>query len=150
MKKKNKGGRPTLYNEDILNKTKEYISSCQDKEIEQEKKEGWVTYKTKVKLPTIEGLAVYLEVSRDSLYEWAKVHKEFSYILENLRAEQADRLINSGLSGDYNPTITKVLLTKHGYVDKAEQDITSGGKPIPILNHAVRRDDSNKEDTESK
>lgn len=74
----------------------------------------------KVKLPTIEGLAVYLGVHRDTIYEWSKLYPEFSDILEELRATQADRLMNNGLSGDYNSTIAKVLLTKHGYNDKQE------------------------------
>ena len=79
-------------------------------------------------LPSIEGLARYLEVSRDTLYEWEKQYPEFSDILEAVRAEQADRLINNGLSGDYNPTITKLMLSKHGYSDKT--DITTAGQPL--------------------
>lgn len=123
-----KCGRPLTYSKDILDNAEKYLELCQDEEVEQEKKEGFVTYKIKAKLPTKGGLARHLGVSRDTLYEWAKEYKEFSYIMETLGAEQEDRLINSGLSGDYNPTIAKVLLTKHGYIDK--QDVTSDGKAI--------------------
>jgi hypothetical protein len=31
-------------------------------------------------------------------------------------------LIDGGLIGDFNPTITKLMLTKHGYSDKQEVD----------------------------
>jgi len=121
-------GRPTTYSEEIIIKTNEYLASREDEEVEQEKKEGWTTYKTKAKLPTIEGLALFLNIDKTTLYDWEKIHPEFSHVMSKLRSEQADRLINSGLSGDYNPTIAKVLLTKHGYIDK--QDVTSDGKAI--------------------
>ena len=40
-----------------------------------------------------------------------------------LRAKQCVKLLNSGLSGDYNPFIAKALLSKHGYKDGSELDI---------------------------
>lgn len=125
---KHAGGRPLEYDKSFVDKAKEYLDSCQDEEVEQEKRENFVTYKTKAKLPTKGGLAVYLDVSRDTLYDWASKYQEFSYIMEKLGAIQEERLINSGLSGDYNPTISKVLLTKHGY--REGQDITSNDKTI--------------------
>ena len=127
-------GRPTDYSEDILKQTNEYLESCQDEEVEQEKKEGWTTYKIKAKLPTIEGLASYLSIHKDTIYEWCKVHSKFSDLIEELRNDQADRLINSGLSGDYNPTIAKVLLTKHGYREGLDQTTNDKELPTPIYN----------------
>ncbi|WP_415843310.1 terminase small subunit [Xenorhabdus thuongxuanensis] len=32
------------------------------------------------------------------------------------------KLINKGLTGDFNSTIAKMMLTKHGYSDKQEID----------------------------
>lgn len=134
-------GRPTLYGPEILERAEGYLQYAQDEWETFERpqiKDGAVIdsldVRKKVKLPSIEGLAVYLDVTRECLYEWAKVHEEFSYILEKVKALQAETLINKGLSGDYNPTIAKLILTKHGYTDK--QDITSDGKalPTPILN----------------
>jgi hypothetical protein len=140
-------GRPTDYNEEILTKAKEYLLSCEDEEVEKGTDDRPV-YSIKVKLPTKGGLAVYLGVSRDTLYEWAKVHKDFSYIMERLGAEQEDKLINNGLSGDYNPTIAKVLLTKHGY--REGTDVTSNDKelPTPILGN-VPINNSNPEDSKA-
>lgn len=119
-------GRPTEYNESILKMATEYIDSCEDELIDRisGQSDSFTKYeqKLKVKIPTIEGLARYLKIHRDTVYEWEKEHPEFSDILEDLRAKQADRLLNNGLSGDYNPTIAKVLLTKHGYTDKQEID----------------------------
>ena len=52
-------------------------------------------------------------------------------------------LIAKGLKGEFNASITKLMLTKHGYTDK--QDVTTGGKelPTPIIPlNAIQRDDS--------
>lgn len=123
------GGRPTEYNETFLQKAREYLATCEDTEIERENGDKTV-YSLKVKLPTKGGLALYLGIARDTLYDWSSKYPEFSDIMEALSAEQEDKLINSGLSGDYNPTIAKVLLTKHGYSDKQEVDVTTKGEKL--------------------
>ncbi len=86
-------------------------------------------------LPSIEGLAVFLEVHRSTIYDWKDKFPEFSDILEKILAVQADSLMNNGLNGKWNATISKLILTKHGYSDK--QEITGAdGKdlmPTPIL-----------------
>lgn len=129
-------GRPPIYSQEILDKAWEYIDICEDDEIQQTigmSAKGTELFKNKVivKLPTKGGLARYLGVNRDTLYQWSKDHPEFSDIMESLGAKQEDELINKGLSGDYNPTIAKVLLTKHGYHDKQETDITTKGEKLP-------------------
>lgn len=126
------GGRPSEYSEEILVKANEYLDSCEDEEVEKGSDERPV-YSIKVKLPTKGGLARYLGVARDTLYEWAKIHEEFSDIMEALSAEQEDKLINNGLSGDYNPTIAKVLLSKHGYKEASEQETTLKGLDLAAL-----------------
>lgn len=120
--------RPTEYNEDVLTKAQAYLSECVDEPYQLIKSDGDKTTsfenKIKVKLPTIEGLAVYIKVHRDTIYQWEKEHPKFSDILGELRHRQAEALINNGLSGDYNSTIAKVLLSKHGYKEevKTEQE----------------------------
>ena len=123
--KKHAGGRPTDYlGEETIKLVREYIDSCKDEIVPRLKQEngekGYVMYENRlrVKLPSIEGLAVYLKVARSTIYEWEKTYSEFSDILDELKARQAEVLLNNGLSGDYNSTITKVILTKHGYVEK--------------------------------
>lgn len=109
--------RPKEFDQTSIDKARKYLDMC----IDQYEKRGMFE-KLKVKVPTIEGLARYLKIHRDTVYQWEKENEEFSDILEELRSEQADRLLNMGLSGDYNSTIAKVLLTKHGYSDKQEID----------------------------
>ncbi len=121
-----KVGRPTLYNQEILVKTQEYIDMCGDEIDEYHKTRGDKsnTYDrvVKVNLPTIEGLAVYLGINKDTIYTWRKEYKDFSDLIDKLLDKQARELINKGLSGDYNPTIAKVLLTKHGYREGIDSD----------------------------
>lgn len=126
------GGRPTSYSEETLTKAREYLLSCEDKEIERGSDER-PEYTIKVKLPTKGGLARYLGVSRETLYAWSKEKPEFSDIMEDLGAEQEDKLINNGLSGDYNPTIAKVLLTKHGYREGIDNTTNDKDLPTPLL-----------------
>lgn len=128
-------GRPTLYSEAMNEKAREYLESCEDTEVERETGQQRVEYRLNVKLPTIQGLAVYLKVSRDTIYEWASLHPDFSDTIELLLAEQADKLINQGLSNNYNSTIAKLMLSSnHGMREKS--DVTSDGKvmPQPIIN----------------
>ena len=126
-------GRPTDYSEEILQKTQEYIESSEDderKEMIGLSAKGTELYRTKlhVKLPSIEGLAYFLKIHKDTLYEWANIHPEFSDVLNLLRNKQAQALISKGLSSDYNPTIAKLLLSKHGY--KEATDVTTDDKPL--------------------
>lgn len=122
------GGRPTDYSEEVLEKARAILREWEVTDM----------------LPQIAGLALRLDVSRDTLYEWAKVHPEFSDILSKVMTSQEWTLINKSLEGEYNSSITKLLLTKHGYRDS--QDVTTDGKalPTPILN-AISSDDSDKE-----
>lgn len=142
-------GRPSEYKEEYITKVDEYLELCQDEEVQQlvgMSAKGTELYKNKldVKIPTIEGFALFLEVSKQSLYTWAKENKLFLDALAKIEAEQKNRLISKGLSGDYNSTIAKLLLSaNHGMREKTEQDITSGGKPIaitfdPIFNETPR------------
>lgn len=81
-------------------------------------------------LPTIEGLALRLNIRRETLYAWEKENEDFSNILEELRQAQAEKLMQNGLYNRYNPTITKLMLSKHGYIEEKHEDITSGGEKI--------------------
>jgi len=105
-------GRPSKYSEEILERTEQYIESCEDD----------LANKI-VNLPTIEGLAYELKVNKTTIYEWRKIHEDFSNLIADLLAKQAKALVNCGLAGTYNSTIAKVLLTKHGY--REGQDITT-------------------------
>lgn len=82
------------------------------------------------KTPTVAGLAKYMSVGRSSLYEWAELWEEIADFIELISTHQEVSLIDNGLDGTFNPAITKMLLSRLGYADKTETDVTSGGKQL--------------------
>jgi hypothetical protein len=82
-------------------------------------------------IPSAVGMAVYLNVAKSTLYKWADDnHFDFSDTLEFCNDAQHVRLMNQGLTGEFNATITKLALSNHGYSEKTQTDVTSGGEPI--------------------
>lgn len=120
-------GRPTKFTPELIERAREYLN----------------TYETLI--PTMEGLSLYLGVNRDTLYDWdnKKLDDGFSDILSRLKAEQGSKLIDGALGGKYNATIAKLILSgRHNYIEKREQDITTGGESIsPVLVKFVGDDD---------
>ena len=116
-----KMGRPTKLTPELIEKAKGYLLSCVD-DIEGKK----------VNLPSVEGFALWLQVSDDTLYEWAKTNDYFSDTLAIIKREQKSRLVNSGLAGTYNSTIAKLMLSSnHGMVEKTASELTGkDGGPI--------------------
>ena len=124
----NKGGGKKKYPDIkvLLQKTKDYIETCKDEKIELlesvNEKTGHKRFisKLKVKLPTIEGLSLYLDLSDEGISRYSKKSLEFRGLLNRLKKFQAERLINNSLAGNYNALIAKLILAKHGYKDNAE------------------------------
>ena len=144
-------GRPTEYKgEETIQRVRDYIATCEDEEYERIKSEGKASTSydnlVKVNLPSIEGLAVYMKVGRQTIYDWKASHPDFSYILEDVLALQSKRLLENGLSGKYNPTIAKLILTKHGYIER--QELTGAdGKDLGVV--ILPRRDTNEDSMET-
>lgn len=140
------------YKEEYVEAVYDYIDSCVDAEIKKvvrddDKGTTW-QHRVKVNIPTIEKLALKLKVCRFTLYNWAEEYPKFKKALEDLRAEQCNKLIQNGLSGDYNPIITKLILsTNHGMKEKS--DITTDNKEIKgntiVYQDYTKSDDSKSE-----
>ena len=126
--------RPTKYRPDMVQEGYDFIESCKDTEEQRLKSEGNAStsydYKVRIKYPSKEGLAIHLKCTRESVDTWAKQHKDFSYMVEYLYEQQAHRLQQAGLSGDYNSSIVRLLLSKHGYVEKKEVDLKQNALEI--------------------
>ena len=101
-----KAGRPSDYSEEKLEKARDYVINHE-------------IYGDVV--PTTVGLAEHLDQHLDTLYEWAKYEdrKEFSDTLRRVQQKQHSKLVNGGLSGVLNQTITKLMLSNHGYSEKS-------------------------------
>jgi hypothetical protein len=109
-------GRPTKLTPELLEKAKQYIDG------------GYLLDEL---VPTVAGFSLFLGISKQTAYEWAKINQEFSDFLEEVMRRQEKGLLKGGLAGDYNSTIAKLMLTKHGYTDKQETAHTGpDGGPV--------------------
>jgi hypothetical protein len=106
MSVKNLGGRPTKLDEEMFQRAENYLAG--DWEIGGDL------------IPSMEALALYLDVSRSTVKLWASSDERFSAITDKLKAKQAVKVMNNGLSGDFNSAISKVILAQHGITDKTE------------------------------
>jgi hypothetical protein len=112
-------GRPTKLTPEVIEKAKQYI-------------DGGYTIEELV--PTVAGFSVFLGISKQTAYEWSKINQDFSDFLDEVMRRQEMGLLKGGLAGDYNSTIAKLMLTKHGYSDKQETAVTgAGGGPIEVV-----------------
>jgi hypothetical protein len=102
-------GRPTVYGPELLKMARGYLTSYKDM--------GDL-------VPSVAGLACVLGITRETCYAWARDPEKqiFSDILSELMQRQERELVNGGLGGNFNAPITKMMMTKHGYSDKLEQD----------------------------
>lgn len=123
----NKGGRPTKYDpkfckeivEHFINDpyTKQIISTDTNTENttneegeDQEKIKEKIEYKLIAnKLPTLEGFAREIGVSKTTILEWAKVHEEFAFALQEAKALYKNFLIQNGLLGLYASNFAKFV-----------------------------------------
>ena len=103
-------GRPTKLTLEVMEKAKQYVDG------------GYLVDEL---VPTIAGLSLFIDIRRSTIYEWAKDNQEFSDIVDKVMGSQEKGLLKGALGGDYNATIAKLMLTKHGYTDKVEQDLKS-------------------------
>src|SRR5690349_11330054 len=108
--KKHPGGRPTKLTKDLVDLASRYLSE-------------WKTDDDTV-IPTIEGLCLFIDIANKTLLAWEKekpadtdeeIHAEFCKVADNVRRIQAKMLVNGGINGKFNSTITKLMLGKHGY-----------------------------------
>lgn len=117
---KGKGGRPTKLTDELLEKAEEYVYDFRANEDV---------------VPSVAGLACYLQISRSSLYNYKDENARFLDIVERVELLQEKMLVNGGLMGDFNPTIAKLMMTKHGYSDKQEVDNRSSDNSMrPVFN----------------
>ena len=104
------GGRPTKATPQNVAKANDYVAN---------------PGKYGDNIPTVEGLSLILDISDDTI----ATRPEFSATLVKLRAEQKRKLMQNGLTGDYNPAFTKFLLSaNHGMVEKSAVEQTGDSK----------------------
>lgn len=124
---KHPGGRPSKLTDQVRVQIAEYYNKCMETDT----------------VPTAAQLAVILDISKSTLYKWAEDDTGLSDTLSKVQTLQEATLINGSLKNALNPTISKLMLANHGYREKSEQDITSGGQTInQVLVKFVGEDDA--------
>lgn len=119
-------GRLTDYSPEIVEKAWAYANG------------GWI--KAGDRVPSIAGLACEIGIHRETCYDWAKdKNKVFSDILKEIAQKQERVLLNNGLDGTFNPPITKMMLSKHGYSDATKQELSGpdGGAIIQKIERVI-------------
>ena len=113
--------RPSKYRSEVISEINEYLANA---------------IPENQQIPTIEGIALKLGINRDTLYEWAKVHRKFSDTIEKLRMTQKEALIQTGIFGgkEVNAQIIALLLKVNHDMVETEKKIMVGedGGPINI------------------
>jgi hypothetical protein len=112
------GGRPLLFKDEIklVERIQEFFDMCRDTE----------------EIPTISGLAVHLDTSRETLCNYEKKETFFDTI-----KGAKDKVIalqeQLAMKGKINPTVW-IFSAKNnlGYTDERKTDITSNGMSISI------------------
>jgi hypothetical protein len=131
------GGRPTKYTEDMPERVDAYLAECKVwwEEFHKTRGDKSDTYERilNVKLPMVEGFAEYIDVTKPTLYEWAKEYPEFSNALDRIIRQQHNMLATGGIAGYFSPVITKLMLSNnHGYREKSEIGGVDGN-PIKVI-----------------
>lgn len=124
---------PTKYSAKFAKMVDKYLE-------EKEKIAAGVGGVFKVSLPEIDDFAVnWLGATKKSAYEWEKYYPKFAIALDKIRAAQKQKLIEGGLSGAYNATITKLMLSaNHDMREKT--DVTTDDQPInPFTDEQAKR-----------
>lgn len=98
-------GRPTKYSPAVFDKIEEYLSMCG---------------REQTSLPTVEGLAMKLDVTTETIYQWAKKYPGFSDTIKKIAERQKQQLMDDGMYGgkEVNAAMAIFLLkVNHGMRD---------------------------------
>lgn len=102
-------GRPTHLTDEIVAAARAYVDEFE-------------TYGHAV--PSVVGLCKVIGRARSTVYQWAQnPDSGIADILEAINENQELETFNKALKGEYNATIAKLLLGKHGYHDKQDTEI---------------------------
>lgn len=103
------GGRPTTYNEEVIAKAYDYIENCTDV------------------VHSVVGLCIHMGRAKGLVYEWIKDPEkaELNDIVKVVNELQERKLINGSLSNTMNAQVAKMMLSRHGHIEKKEVDNTS-------------------------
>jgi hypothetical protein len=128
-------GRPTKYYPAIVDKIELYFQQCG---------------REQTALPTVEGLADYLDITSETVKIWARKFPDFSLSIKKLFDKQKTQLMNDGMYGgkEVNAAMAIFLLKcNYGMNDGSQVQVNIQVKPILGGETVVYSHDSNESDT---
>lgn len=136
----NNVGRPLKFKskEELQTKIDKYFNSCDATVVKKIVNSRGDLISEVTKPYTITGLASFLDTSRETLINYEKKEEYFDTI-KKAKAKIEEAYEYRALIGDSHPTITIFTLKNNfGWKDKQETDITTGGKPLPLLDYTSK------------
>lgn len=120
------GGRPRKFTPQVLAQCHEYLAGG---------------YKELGVVPSLATLSLYLNVAKDTRDTWVRDFPEFRSIVDDVKDLQHAILLHGGLTGALNPTITKLILAKHGYHERVENHVTVNADSLnaPVVFKGVNK-----------
>ena len=119
-KRKNKpgAGRPTKYTPALLEAARYYADNWQE---------------INPVIPSIVGLALHCDITKKCVYDWLKDDDkhEFCDIIARVSARQEQELLANGLNRTFDSQLARLLLGKHGHIEKKEIDMNL--KEVPQI-----------------
>ena len=128
-------GRPPKYYPAITEKVDKYFEQCG---------------REQTKLPTIEGLADYLDITSETIRDWCGKFPSFSLTIKKLVEKQKVQLMNDGMYGgkEINAAMAIFLLkANHGMKDGSQMQLNIQVKPILGGASVISVNDGHQEDT---
>lgn len=123
-------GRPTEFDPKYIDMIYEYLDGAVPENME---------------IPTVEGIALRLGITKKTLYNWSKKNKDLLHALRVLKMRQKEELVKIGIFGgkEINANIVALLLkVNHKMIETQKADITSKGKSIsPVLVKFISNED---------
>jgi hypothetical protein len=100
-----------------------------------------------MELPTVEGLALFADISKQAIYRYGKRSKVFRNALRKLKMRQREDLIKIGIFGgkEINSNIVSLMLkANHNMIEKNKTDLDLSGKALsPLLVKFIGEEDGN-------
>ena len=98
--------RPTSLTDEVIEQTQNYINNYEQ-------------YGDTI--PSVVGLCGAINRAKSTIYRWAEEGKgEFSDALKAIKESQERVTLNKAITGEFNATISKLVLANHGYSEKQE------------------------------
>ena len=114
--------RPTKYNPQFIEEIDTYLKEAVPENMD---------------IPTVEGFALKMDLSKKTLYNWGKKHKKFLHALNRLKMTQKQHLIKIGIFGGKEinaPIVSLLLKVNHDMIEKTGLELTGkDGTPLGVV-----------------